>query len=181
MLAAMNADTDFELLAKGDTSAFERIFERYYGRLHNYLLSLCGEAILAEDLAQDSFVNFWQHRAEYRHRGNFAVYLFTIGRNAWLNHLKSSKRAQEKLRVARIVAQRLHVTDEATQDEDVVNGALARLPAEQREVVVLKVFHAMTFPEISEVLGVHGDAVVSRYRYGIKKLADIWNSRGGQE
>jgi RNA polymerase sigma-70 factor (ECF subfamily) len=49
-------------------------------------------------------------------------------------------------------------------------GALARLPQDQREAIVLKIWHEHTFEEIGELLGVSPNTAAGRYRYGLQKL-----------
>ncbi len=56
--------------------------------------------------------------------------------------------------------------------------AFARLPTEQREVLVLKVFEEMTFKEIAETVGASINTVTSRYRYGIAKLRQTLKENG---
>ena len=61
--------------------------------------------------------------------------------------------------------------DEVLPDElERVNSAMRQLPPEQREVIVLKFFHGMTFNEIGKVAGISPNTAASRYRYGLDKL-----------
>ena len=57
--------------------------------------------------------------------------------------------------------------------EEAVESALEKLPAEQREAVVLKVYVGMTFDEIAEVVGVPPGTAISRYQYALKKLGEL--------
>ena len=59
------------------------------------------------------------------------------------------------------------------EEAEAVNAALAALPSEQREVVVLHVYDGMTFRRIGEVLGVPLDTAASRYRYAREKLKEM--------
>ena len=59
---------------------------------------------------------------------------------------------------------------ESDVDAAAINAALARLPVEQREVVVLRIWHGLGFREIGEALGIVTDTAASRWRHGIAKL-----------
>ncbi len=52
--------------------------------------------------------------------------------------------------------------------------ALAQIPEEQREVIVLKFFEELTFKEIASVCGISINTTTSRFRYGMKKLRSLW-------
>ena len=54
-------------------------------------------------------------------------------------------------------------------------AALTRLPREQREVIVLKIWHEYTFEEIGEILEISPNTAAGRYRYGLQKLRDALN------
>ncbi|MGZ4961420.1 MAG: RNA polymerase sigma factor, partial [Limisphaerales bacterium] len=62
------------------------------------------------------------------------------------------------------------VSSETTDAEIAAMRCLEKLPSEQREVIVLKIWHGFTFEEIGEVLEVSPNTVAGRYRYGISKL-----------
>lgn len=61
---------------------------------------------------------------------------------------------------------------EATERDKVIEAALKGLPVEQREVVVMKVWGDLTFPEIGQAVGISANTAASRYRYALAKLAE---------
>ncbi len=63
--------------------------------------------------------------------------------------------------------------EESQDDPEMIHAALARLSVEQREVVVLRVWHEMSFIEIGRALEISKDTAASRWRYGIDKLKGI--------
>ncbi len=58
---------------------------------------------------------------------------------------------------------------------------LTRLPPEQREVIVLKIWHELTFELIGEMLGISPNTASGRYRYGMKKLRDCLTTHATHE
>ena len=64
----------------------------------------------------------------------------------------------------------------SVQESRQLQDLLARLPYEQREIIVLHLHHDMRFREIAKALGISINTVQSRYRYGLDKLRSIMNS-----
>lgn len=94
-------------------------------------------------------------------------YLVRSFRNRALNHRRTLWR-----RLAREFESSRWFESESTEhpDEDRAARALAHLPTEQREVIVLKLWHDLTFEEIAELLGISPNTAAGRYRYGLQKL-----------
>ena len=126
----------------------------------------------AEDVVQDAFVRFWtaRHRAD-----DPAAYLFACVRTAALDLRRGSQRRGRR---EQAVARSHTAADEpmfaaaVEQDERraAVEAALAGLPENQREVVVMKLWARLSFPQIGAALGVPADTAASRYRYALEKL-----------
>lgn len=97
-------------------------------------------------------------------------YLLRMVRNEALLILRKRKRIHPLARWAEMITQRF--IDQTEQDEQhrAVWGALQKLPVEQTEVVVLKIWEELTFAEIGEVLHISPATAASRYRYGLEKL-----------
>jgi RNA polymerase sigma-70 factor, ECF subfamily len=55
-----------------------------------------------------------------------------------------------------------------------LQSALRMLPADQREVVVLRIWGQFTFEEAAAIIGISPNTAASRYRYGLEKLKEIW-------
>ncbi|MBL9134334.1 MAG: sigma-70 family RNA polymerase sigma factor [Verrucomicrobiales bacterium] len=118
----------------------------------------------AEDLLHDTFravLTLPEPPKEPR------FYLVRSFRNRALNHRRTLWR-----RLAREFESSRWFEAESMEhpDEDRAARALAHLPAEQREVIVLKLWHNLTFEEIAELLGISPNTAAGRYRYGLQKL-----------
>ncbi|MCC7374310.1 MAG: sigma-70 family RNA polymerase sigma factor [Verrucomicrobiales bacterium] len=94
-------------------------------------------------------------------------YLIRSFRNRALNYRRTLWR-----RIAREFESSRWFDRESTEhpEEDRAARALTRLPNEQREVIVLKLWHDLTFDEIAELLGISANTAAGRYRYGLQKL-----------
>ena len=158
--------TDAALLfayRRGDLDAFTMLYDRYEDRLFFYARALTEDSGIAEDVVQEAFVRLL--RVEPGGAGeSLAPLLVTVARNL----------ATDARRRA-VVRERLHAErssgarpPDAASD---VGDLLEALPADQREVVFLKIYSGLTFAEIGEVTGSKLQTVASRYRYALEKLA----------
>jgi len=125
----------------------------------------------AEDVVQEAFVRCWR-RGPGRSEDNSAL-LFSAVRSAALD-----ARRREDRRRRRELAAGGPMTDSAPfncelEDRelaDAVQAALQKLPLEQREVLVLRIWGELSFPEIAEVLDIGVDTAASRHRYALAAL-----------
>jgi len=118
----------------------------------------------AEDVLQETFMALMQQEAPPEKPLHYCLRSF---RNRALNYRRSLWR-----RVARELESKrwFERTEDQTAQERAAMRCLARLPREQREVIVLKIWHQHTFEAIGELLDVSPNTVAGRYRYGLQKL-----------
>ncbi len=128
----------------------------------------------AEDIVQEAFVRFWRSR----HRAvDPTAYLYTCVKRSALEWLRSRRRrAQREEAVARpevAPGESLFVSPlEQDERRAIVEAALRRLPEAQREVLVLKIWGELSFPQIAAALGISANTAASRYRYALAKLRE---------
>jgi RNA polymerase sigma-70 factor, ECF subfamily len=124
----------------------------------------------AEDVLQEMFLTLMQMEAPPAQPENYVVRSF---RNRALNYRRSLWR-----RVAREILAESHYwfeksSEQSREEKDLQEKtvrALNDLPLEQREVIVLKIWHGRTFEEIGGLLEISANTVAGRYRYGLQKL-----------
>ena len=118
-----------------------------------------------EDVVQDLFIQLLKKSEMPDNPTHYCLRAF---RNRVLNYRKSLwRRLTRELESISWFEPDLAETDPR---ERLAMGCLRELPVDQREVVVLKIWHRMTFATIGEMLGVSPNTVAGRYRYGLKKL-----------
>jgi RNA polymerase sigma-70 factor (ECF subfamily) len=161
-------------LNRGDAAALSRVYEKYRADLLRLALSLLGDRAGAEDVVQDVFVGFAGAARTFRLTGSLKSYLATCTANTARNRLKAAaRRATADLDEAMELVCGAGAPDKwAMKSEEFrqVSGAMAELPAEQREVVTLHVYGDMPFREIATWQKTSIKTVQSRYRYGLDKL-----------
>jgi RNA polymerase sigma-70 factor (ECF subfamily) len=153
----------------------EELYGRHGENLYRYLIFRLGSAEDAEDVLQETFCRFARYTLRWRLVRNPQAFVFRVVRNEANRFLrrKLGQRAGEAMIMTGAAG---GFTAAFIAPEDQSLAALLRsadnLPAEQKEVVFLKVFDGMTFKEIGSVCGVSSNTAASRYRYGIEKLRE---------
>ena len=184
--------TDGELLErsrKRDCEAFGRLVDRYKDRMVNYLARLTGCRDRAEDVAQETFVRFFQGLDRYRDQGHLMAYLYRVATNLVRSEERRKRRWQ--LLSPLILAGNGH-RDKGPQEETLaheaesqVTRALAAVDLIYRVPLVLREIEGRSYLEIAEVLGVSEGTVKSRLHRGRRllkeELAPYWNeARAGR-
>src|SRR5438874_262627 len=178
--------TDEELLAAyqhGDPGAFESLLRRHRAPLFTFLLRMLGDREKAEDLAQETFLRIVKGAAAWEQRARFQTWLYTIARNLCVDASRRDKfRRADSLDetgpdgdppLVDSVPGREHAPDRGAENarlRPVLQKALLSLPAEQREVFILREQAGVPFKEIAEMIGVNENTVKSRMRYALEGL-----------
>lgn len=173
----MKETTDSELMRQvraGRTAALATLFERHHARLYRYCLRMTNQRAAAEDLVQEIFMKMLKYKATFRDDSAFVPWMFGIGRNECLGHLRRA--AHDRARVAsRALDQPPLDSHDARDDEhELVRRALMQLPAERREVLVLSRYEFKSYEEIAEMLDCSVGAVKVRAHRALKQLRDIY-------
>ena len=129
----------------------------------------------AEDVLQETFVALIQKDSPPEKPDHYCVRSF---RNRALNYKRNLWR-----RLAReLESTRWFERDETeSPQERAAMSGLAGLPVEQREVIVLKIWHRYTFEEIGGILEISPNTAAGRYRYGLQKLKACFNGEAYEE
>jgi RNA polymerase sigma factor (sigma-70 family) len=161
----------------GDRAALARIYEKYKDILLKIAIGLLNQRSVAEDVVHDEFVFLARSCDKLKLNGNLKSYLATCVANRARNINK------QQTRTAR-AGETQSSTDTSeperwimhNEELDKLNIALAQLPYEQREVVILHLQGGMRFKMIAKSQNVSINTVQSRYRYGLDKLRSLLNS-----
>ncbi|MGH9224969.1 MAG: RNA polymerase sigma factor [Acidimicrobiales bacterium] len=164
--------SDVRAAAAGDVAAFERLVRAYQADVWRFLTRFLGDAALAEDVAQDTFLRAYLRLGSFRFECKFSTWVLQIARNAGLDALR-----------ARMRRVRLHDAAPApppTQDPVAtaeVAAALASLGPNLREALLLVEVLGLTYREVAEVTGVPEGTVKSRVFKARSRLAG-WMTEG---
>ncbi len=165
---------------RGSREALTRIYEKYKADLLLLAMGLLNDKAAAEDIVHDVFLSFVRGLDRFRLTGSLKGFLLTCT----ANHARNWNKAQRvRLRPVgengghgppymgdRSVAQEPLESVVCNEQLDRLSGALAGLPFEQREIVMLHLHGQMTFHAIAKAMAISTNTAKSRYRYGIDKL-----------
>jgi len=179
-----NTDNDLMKAAQeGDIRAFEHLVERRRNQMVSFFYRLTRRVDKAEELAQEVFLKIYLSRADYRPKVKFTTFLYTVGRNAWIDLLKKESKGGKQVSLSARNAGELGLEDmiassdktplaELKEDEtaQLIVDAIDSLPEEQKIVFVLSEVDGMRYADISENLGIPLGTVKSRMHNAIKKL-----------
>jgi RNA polymerase sigma-70 factor (ECF subfamily) len=165
-------------LAAGDPQAIVALYDRFAGRMYRTALGILGRREDAEDVVQDVFMALIRSRKRLHEVHDLPAYLFTALHRAAGQH--GSRRARRRESVSIAPLQVVAPVAETAADEDQrqrLRAAIRALPAEQRDVVTLKIDGELTFAQIAEVLGVSINTAAGRYRYALRNLRTMLTDR----
>ena len=133
---------------------FEQIYSEYFPRVYRYLLSLCSDPSLAEELAQDTFYRAIEHSGTFRGECKLSVWLCRIARNCWLSHMRKERRKVSCDDDAR-AADPDGMEESLIQKDSVfqIHKRLHALPEPYREVFSLRIFAELSFAQIGGLFG----------------------------
>lgn len=149
----------------GQTPAWcERLYHAKAAELILYGRALGLSHAEAEDVVQETFLALVQRDTAPENPMHYCVRSF---RNRALNYRRSFWRRLTRELEAKRWFER---SEEESPAERAAMRCLAELPVAQREVIVLKLWHGLTFEEIGELLELSPNTAAGRYRYGLEKL-----------
>jgi RNA polymerase sigma-70 factor (ECF subfamily) len=126
----------------------------------------------AEDVVQEAFVRFWRSRERITEP---TTYLYACAKSCAFDWQRSRKRrAQRELISARSEIEPMFAAEiEDRERRAAIEAALVSLPDKQREVLVMKIWGGLTFPQIAAALETSADTAASRYRYALARLHEV--------
>jgi RNA polymerase sigma-70 factor, ECF subfamily len=176
-----------EGVARGDERAFAAVYDRYSSILFGLLLRILHSRAEAEDVLQEVCLQIWQQAHAFDPaRGRPFTWLVTLARSRAIDRLRAvDSRERAALRAAGEAppeAAAETADDEAVRSEqaEVVRRALAELPEEQRQALLLAYLGGMSQSEIAAAKGVPLGTVKTRTRAGLKKLSELLRNRLGR-
>ena len=170
----------------GNNEALEVLFLRYKDKVYSYIYITVRNKALAEDIFQDTFIKVLNSLREgrYNEHGKFLGWVLRIAHNLVIDHFRREKQmnfvsddilsggsSQVKTHCDRNV-------EDAMVKEQIYSDAkrmIEFLPAEQREVVLLRIFGDLSFKEIADMTEVSLNTALGRMRYALinlRKLAE---------
>ncbi len=182
-IPSAEADVLVAAAIDGDTEAFASLFRSTVSLVHRFLQARCGDAALAEDLTQDTFIRAMRAITTSFRGGSseFIAWVMRIARNRFLDHVKSGRVRWE------VAVDNVPITiGTANPEQDVLatiegvdlRRALTRLTSEQQEVILLRFLQGLQISEVATVTGRSEGAVKALQFRALRALQKIMVEEG---
>jgi RNA polymerase sigma-70 factor (ECF subfamily) len=175
---------DMARLASGHDAALNALMDRHSARIYNYLLRSLQNEDDAADLAQETFVRVYQNRARFNPRQKFSTWVYAIASNLvrdryrWRARHPQVSMDAESADGAALKDNFIDSTPtppenlQRSERQEAVKAAIAMLPPELREPLILAVYEGMSQAEIGEILDCSAKAVETRIYRARNQLRD---------
>jgi len=157
-----------------EQAVFKELFWAFARPLRNFLYYKCGDADLAEDLVQESFLRMWTACKKVSY-DKAKAYLFRVANNLFLDEIKHRKVvAKYRINISKPV-QNFTPQEELEESEfkERLENAIARLPEKSREVFLLNRVEGMKYKDIALLLGISVKAVEKRMHKALVELRKL--------
>jgi RNA polymerase sigma-70 factor, ECF subfamily len=156
-------------------------YDRYGPALYRYALMICAHPALAEDAVQQAFAKLAGLATRVAELDSLEAYLRVAVRREAYRLLAAPRLAAVDGAEMPALLEPVEAGLERAEQREALEAALRTLPAEQREIVLLKVYEGRTFQEIAEWLEIPLNTAASRYRYAMEKLRALLGTREESE
>jgi RNA polymerase sigma-70 factor (ECF subfamily) len=172
----------------GNKLAIEELIIRYKSRVYTYIICKIRNEALAEDIFQDTFIKVINSlkKGKYNDEGKFLPWVMRIAHNLIIDHYRKSSRmsffkGKDDFDIFDVIKSPDNNIQEDIERDQVLSDVKALvkfLPADQREVLMMRLYYDMSFKEISEATNTSINTALGRMRYALinlRKMAEEKN------
>jgi RNA polymerase sigma-70 factor, ECF subfamily len=160
---------------RGERNAFNKLVILHAQGVRNVIYRMCGDLQIAEDAAQETFIQAWLHISTFRLQTSFRSWLYRIAVNAAIDMLRREKRILPgDMDEMQLKDSRPGPEETVSQEERIatVQKAILSLPDASRAVLVLREYESLSYQDIADALDIPVGTVMSRLNYGRKVLKE---------
>lgn len=165
----------------GDRAAISQLIDRHTHRVRDYIRMMVKDNDVADDILQETFIKAVRviDEGRYADTGKFLSWILRIAHNQVIDHFRSQKNAKtvsesdagyNMLGTLRFAERTVEDAMISSQIEEDVRRLIDRLPAEQREVVMMRYYSGLSFQEIADQTDVSINTALGRMRYALINL-----------
>lgn len=179
-----------EAVRDGDVRRLSVLFERHHRALFHFFVHLTARKELSEDLVQEVFFRILKSRHTYRPGMPFVSWMYQVARNAHIDQLRKKKNEAFSLdgdgdddsAFPEPVEPSPHPEQslQQRQEVDLLRRAMAELPADKRELLVLSRFQNLKYEEIARILDVEVNTVKVRIFRAVRQLGVVYQTLAGE-
>lgn len=179
--------SDQELISRylsGEQSSLEQLINRHQNRVFAYILMVVKDKHLADDIFQDTFIKVVNtlRSGTYKEEGKFIQWVMRIAHNLIIDHFRKAKRIPvvENKNDDFDIFSSIRLTEDSIEDRMIieqihedVRKLIEYLPAEQKEVLMMRHYSGMSFKDIAEQTDVSINTALGRMRYALINLRKL--------
>ena len=167
----------------GDESALASLIERHQSKIYGFIYSKINDSDLSDDIFQDTFIKVIKtlKSHSYNEEGKFLPWVMRIAHNLVVDHYRKAKkmpfqREKEEYSIFNYMSDNsLNIEGQiiSEQVESDLAKLLDELPADQKEVLIMRMYQDLSFKEIADLTGVSINTALGRMRYALLNLRKI--------
>lgn len=168
---------------EGDENALTVLINRHQSKIFGFIYSKISDRDISNDIFQDTFIKVIRtlKSQSYNEEGKFLPWVMRIAHNLIIDHFRKNKkmplfRETEEFSIFSIMSDdSLTIENKIIQDqvETDLRKLIEELPADQKEVLVMRMYQDMSFKEISEITGVSINTALGRMRYALMNMRKV--------
>jgi RNA polymerase sigma factor (sigma-70 family) len=172
---------------KGDESALEILIKRHKQKIYSFIYSKVYDRDVAEDVFQDTFIKVIRtlKRGAYNEEGKFLPWVMRISHNLVIDYFRKNNRMPkfantDEFNIFSVLSDSSLNAESSIIKEQVetdVRRLVDELPADQKEVLLMRIYEDLSFKEISDKTGVSINTALGRMRYALINLRKIIDKR----
>lgn len=146
------------------------LFERYKKPMYNYFFKITYDKEISKDMTQEVFYRMINYRKTFKVSAPFKPWLYSLARNVWLRQKEQKK----------ILVPLFQIAEEASEQvlleaqKETLDQALAKLPPEDREIIILVKIEKMNYQDIANILQVKEGTLRVRTHRILQRLKEIY-------
>lgn len=168
---------------EGDENALTILINRHQSKIFGFIYSKISDRDISNDIFQDTFIKVIKTLKSnaYNEEGKFLPWVMRIAHNLIIDHFRKNKkmpmyRETEEFSIFSIMSDDSLTIENKIIKEQVeidLRKLIEELPADQKEVLVMRMYQDMSFKEISEVTGVSINTALGRMRYALMNMRKV--------
>ncbi|RZJ34054.1 MAG: sigma-70 family RNA polymerase sigma factor [Flavobacterium sp.] len=167
----------------GDENALSTLINRHQSKIYGFIYSKISDRDISDDIFQDTFIKVIKtlKSNSYNEEGKFLPWVMRIAHNLIVDHFRRNKkmpmfRETEEFSIFSVMSDNSPNIESriiTSQVESDLHKLIDELPADQKEVLVMRMYQDMSFKEISELTGVSINTALGRMRYALMNLRKV--------
>jgi len=167
----------------GDENALATLIKRHQSKIYGFIYSKISDRDVSDDIFQDTFIKVIKTLKlnAYNEEGKFLPWVMRIAHNLIVDHFRRNKkmpmfRETEEFSIFSIMSDNVPNIESqiiTSQVESDLRKLIDELPADQKEVLVMRMYQDLSFKEISELTGVSINTALGRMRYALMNIRKV--------